>query len=208
MGSPKCEIIIYDGFDDMDAFGVLEALHWASYSVQVKSVRKQDVITTSAGLKIIPAGTFNLNTCPDVLIVPGGGWRLGDQRNATEIVGAELEVEKGELPELLRQFHRHAKESGGVLASVCTGSLILGRTNLLKGRPATTNRQAINQLQEMGAKLMDVRVADDGDIITASGITASLDLGLWLIQRFSGVDAAIAISQQLEFEMRGPIWHR
>lgn len=60
----------------------------------------------------------------------------------------------------------------------------------------------------MGGKLIEARVVDDGDVITAGGITASLDLGLWLVQRYCGADKALYVSDQLEFEMRGPIWQR
>jgi transcriptional regulator GlxA family with amidase domain len=78
----------------------------------------------------------------------------------------------------------------------------------LKDRPATTNRQFYEVLQEMGANLIKARVVDDGDIITAGGITASLDLGLWLVQKFGGIEKALEVSFQLDFEMRGPIWQR
>ncbi len=205
MREPKFEILIFDGFDDMDAFGVLEALHWASYSVQFKSLRKQDFITSSAGVKIIPAGTFDISESPDVLIVPGGGWLLG-AADGDNPVGAEAEVRRGEILEVLKRFHDGAKKNNGILAGVCTGSLVIGKTGLLTGRHATTNRQAHNILKEMDVKVVDVRVVDEGDIITASGITASLDLGIWLVHRYGGPEKAIGLSQQLEFEMRGPIW--
>lgn len=204
----RYEILIFDDFDDMDAFGALEALHWASYSVQLKSIRKVDFITSSAGLKIIPAGTFDLQNPPDVLILPGGGWLFSNQQSDGVCIGAALEVKRGEILELLRGFHKIAVEKQKVLASVCTGGLVLGSAGLLKDRPATTNRQAYDELTGMGAKLVKARVVDDGEIITAGGITASLDLGLWLIQRFGGPQKALEISEQLEFEMRGPIWQR
>lgn len=60
----------------------------------------------------------------------------------------------------------------------------------------------------MGANLIEARVVDDGDIVTASGVTASIDLGLWLVQRYCGSDLALEVARQLDFEMRGPIWQR
>lgn len=194
----KYEILIFDGFDDIDAFGVLESLRLASCSVKFMSLRKQDFVTTASKVKIIPAGTFDLQNPPDVLIVPGGGWP--DPK-----VGAYAEAKRGDILEILRQFH---KQEGKVLASVCIGSLLLGTAGLLKDRPATSNRGFYKELKETGAKLVETRVVDDGDIITAGGITASLDLGLWLVQRFCSIEKAIYISDQLEFELRGPIWQR
>lgn len=118
--APTFEILIFDGFDDLDAFGVLETLRIASCSVQFKSLRKR----------------------------------------------------------------------------------------LLKGRPSTSNRGFFTELQECGANLIEARVVDDGDIITAGGITASLDLGLWLVEKYCGIDKALETSRELEFESRGPIWQR
>src|SRR5262245_54408341 len=101
MNGVKFEIIIYDGIDDLDAFGVLEALTWASYSVQFKGLRKQDFISTTAGVKIIPSGTFDLQNPPDVLIVPGGGWLIGGSPDefGRATVGASAEANKGDILE-------------------------------------------------------------------------------------------------------------
>jgi transcriptional regulator GlxA family with amidase domain len=197
----KFEILIFDGFDDLDAFGTLEALRWASQSVQFKSLRKQDFITAVSGVKIIPAGTFDLQNPPDVLMVPGGNWP--DPK-----VGAYAEAKRGEILDVLRQFHKQGQERKAVLASVCVGGLLLGSAGLLKGRPATTNNGFYKELKEMGANLIEARVVDDGDIITASGVTASIDLGLWLVQKYCGADKALEVAKQLDFELRGPIWQR
>src|SRR5262249_1497459 len=143
----KFEILIYDGFDDLDAFGALEALRWASQSVQFKSLRKQDFITTASGVKIIPSGTFDVQDAPDVLIVPGGGWPDPN-------VGAFAEAKRGEILEVLRQFHKQGPQRKAVLASVCVGGLLLGSAGLLKNRPATTNRFFYNELKGMGANLI------------------------------------------------------
>jgi transcriptional regulator GlxA family with amidase domain len=133
------------------------------------------------------------------LIVPGGGW-------ANANLGASVEAKRGDILEVVRNFNKLGGDR--VLASVCTGSLILGKAGLLKDRPAITNRQFFDQLVDMGARLTEARVVDDGDIITSGGITASLDLGLWLVQKYGGMEKAIEVSRQLEFEMRGPIWQR
>jgi transcriptional regulator GlxA family with amidase domain len=194
----KFEIMIFDGFDDLDAYGALEALRWAGQPVQFKSVRKQDSITAVSGVKVIPSGPFDLQQPPDVLIVPGGGWPDPN-------FGAYAEAKRGEILEILREYH---KKQGKVLASVCVGGLLLGKAGLLKDRPSTTNRGFYRELKEMGANLIEARVVDDGDIVTASGVTASIDLGLWLVQRFCGSDKALDAARELDFEMRGPIWQR
>lgn len=197
-GAPKFEILIFDGFDDLDAYGALEALRWASQPVQFKSVRKQDSITAVSGVKVIPSGVFDLQQPPDVLIVPGGGWPDPN-------FGAYAEAKRGEILEIIREYH---KKPDKVLASVCVGGLLLGKAGVLKGRPSTTNQAFYNELKDMGANLIEARVVDDGDIVTASGVTASIDLGLWLVQRFCGSEKALDAARELDFEMRGPIWQR
>ncbi|MCW5822376.1 MAG: DJ-1/PfpI family protein [Cyanobacteria bacterium TGS_CYA1] len=192
------EIVVFDGFDDMDVFGVLEALRIASFQVQLKSIRDQDFVTTASGVRIIPAGTINLEEPPDVLIVPGGQW-------LSTVAGASVEANRGDILELVCKFN---KMKDTVIASVCTGSLILGRAGLLDNRPATTNQKFFDILSSMKAIATHARVVDDGDIVTAGGITASLDLGLWLVQRFCGAEKALEVSKELEFEMRGPICSR
>jgi len=192
------EIAVFDGFDDMDVFGVLEALRIADFSVQLKSIRSQDFVTTASGVRIIPAGVLNINDAPDVLIIPGGQW-------LSTMAGASVEANRGDILEFARKFN---KINGSLIASVCTGSLILGRAGLIDGRPATTNQKFFDILSGMGAIATHARVVDDGDIVTAGGITASLDLGLWLVQRFAGAEKALEVSKELEFEMRGPICSR
>lgn len=192
------EIVVFDGFDDMDVFGVLEALRIASFQVQLKSIRNQDFVTTASGVRIIPSGTINLEKAPDVLIVPGGQW-------LSTVAGASVEANRGDILELVCKFN---KMKDTVIASVCTGSLILGRAGLLDNRPATTNQKFFDILSSMKAIATHARVVDDGDIVTAGGITASLDLGLWLVQRFCGAEKALEVSKELEFEMRGPICSR
>jgi transcriptional regulator GlxA family with amidase domain len=192
----RFEIVIFDGFDEMDLFGVFEALRMAKFDVPIKTIKPTNQVTAIYGTKLIPDGVLDIVNRPDVLIVPGGGWLVKAEH------GAWAEAQKGDLPKALQSIHK----AGTVLASVCTGSMLLAKAGLLKGRPATTNRGAMEELSASGVNVVKSRVVDDGDIITAGGITASLDLGLWLVEKFASVEKAIDVSQKLEFESRGPVW--
>jgi transcriptional regulator GlxA family with amidase domain len=194
----KLEIIIFDGIQDLDVFGVLDPLRTAGLDVTLKSLRDASSVVTISGAKVIPAGTFSLTNAPDVLIVPGGGWLTRAQ------IGAWAEAARGDILKVLKSYHG----PGRVLASVCTGALLIAKAGLLADRPATTNRGAVAELKQLGVRVLPARVVDDGDIITASGVTASLDLGLWLVQKYCGIDKALEVSGALEFELRGPIWQR
>lgn len=188
--------LLFDGFDELDFFGVFEALRMARFSVETRSLAKQEFITAAHGTKVIPDGLFSAQEQPDVLLVPGGGWLARSDK------GAWTEVQSGRILDVVKACNA----KGVTLASVCTGSLILAHAGLLKDRHATTNRGAVQELIDLGAKYVASRVVDDGDMITAGGITASLDLGLWLVERYANQEAALAVSSRLEFERRGIVF--
>ncbi len=109
--------------------------------------------------------------------------------------------EAPELPSLLARLHAR----GTVVASVCTGAMLLAAAGLLEGRPAVTNRIALEALAQSGAGVRaDARVVDDGSIVTCGGPAAGIDLALRLVERFLGPGAATAAAERLEHERIGP----
>ncbi|MFB6296185.1 MAG: DJ-1/PfpI family protein [Halobacteriales archaeon] len=84
------------------------------------------------------------------------------------------------------------------LASVCTGSLLLGAAGLLDGRQATTHPQAYDLLAEY-AEVVEDRVVRDGDVITGRGVSSSLDLGLYLVEELAGAGAREAIAEGMDY---------
>jgi transcriptional regulator GlxA family with amidase domain len=192
----RIDALLFDGFDELDFFGVFETLRMAGLSVVTRSLYEQQVVTAAYGTKLVPDAAFSLEQKSDLLLVPGGGWISHSP------AGAWAEAEKGTILEVVKDCHA----SGVTLASVCTGALVFGKAGLLKNRNATTNHGAVQELIDFGAKYVAARVVDDGDIITASGITASLDLGLWIVERFVSQKAAQDVSERLEFERRGIVF--
>ena len=85
-----------------------------------------------------------------------------------------------------------------LVASVCTGALLLGATGRLAGKRATTHRTALAALAALGAIVREERVVDEGQIVTAGGVTAGVDLGLFLVRRLAGDAAADAIAERME----------
>jgi len=111
-----------------------------------------------------------------MLIVPGGGWNSRSPR------GARAEVARGDLPRLLAREHAR----GTAVASVCTGGMVLAAAGITTGRRATTHHLALDELRESGADVVDARVVDDGDVLTAGGVTSGIDLALWIVERHAG----------------------
>jgi len=199
----RVAILIYDGFDELDAVAPLEVLRAArdaGCELEVELVTLEDAseVVGSHGLRVRPDGRLERGRRPDVLLVPGGGWVARAAR------GARAEAERGVIPAALAEFQR----AGCVLASVCTGGMLLASAGLVRGRPAATHHGAAEDLAACGAKVVPARVVDDGDLITSGGVTSGLDLALWLVERFCGPEAALAIERRMEYERRGTVWRR
>lgn len=192
-------ILLYDGFDELDAIGpyrVFEGAASAGCDVDVSLVTLEPVetVTASHGLTVVPDGTLGASF-PDLLLVPGGGW------NDRAPAGAWAEAERGTIPDRLADF----EASGRLIASVCTGAMLLARAGLLDGRPAATHHSASAALAETGAKVVDARVVDDGDVLTAGGVTAGIDLALHVLERKLSADLATQVAEELEYEPRGQV---
>jgi len=192
----KIAIVIYDGFDELDAIGPYEVLRNAARGgaeVTVELVTREPVqrVTASHGLAVVPHAV--LDPSFDLVIVPGGGW--GERAD----VGAWGEAQRGDLPASIRR----AREGGAAMASVCTGAMLLAAAGLTAGRPATTHRSALADLAAQGTEVVRERVVDDGDLLTAGGVTAGIDLSLWLVEREWGAGLADRIAREMEHERVG-----
>ena len=86
--------------------------------------------------------------------------------------------------------------------SVCTGALLLGAAGFLRGRRATTHPTAYQDLEPYCGTVVRERVVDEGDIITARGVSSAIDMGLHLVQRLAGVDARERIAVQMDYPYR------
>ncbi len=190
------DIVIFDGVEELDVFGPLSVLAPAGLDVRLVAVDGQRQVRAAHGSELIACPP---QAAPDLLVVPGGGWA---DRAAQ---GAWAQAQRGVLPALLTAHYA----AGRALAAVCTGAMLLAAAGLLRDRPATTHHAALGELSAAGARLItDARVVDDGQIVTAGGVTAGIDLGLWLVQRYLGPAAAAAQATRLEYARSGYVWQR
>ncbi len=187
------DIIVFDGFDELDAIAPLEVLRnaealGADLHPAVVGLHGAGEITGAHGTRLVVER--GVSETADMLVVPGGGWNSGSPR------GARAEVARGDLPALLTREHAR----GSVIAAVCTGGMVLAAAGITRGRPATTHRLALDELRESGADVVEARVVDDGDVLTAGGVTSGIDLALWIVERFAGADIAAAVAAEIEHE--------
>ncbi len=195
----RADIVIFDGFDELDAIAPYEVFRHAAklgadIEVVLVTLDDQDEVVASGGLRVRPHAA--LGDAPDLVLLPGGGW------NDRAAQGARAETERGELPRLIRRLH----EGGTTVATVCTGAMIAAAAGLTRGRPATTHHTALSDLRDSGADVINARVVDDGDLVTAGGVTSGIDLALWLVERECGAEIANAVAHEMEYERSAAIW--
>ncbi|WP_330350888.1 DJ-1/PfpI family protein [Streptomyces sp. NBC_00582] len=196
-GILRVHIVTFDGVEELDVFGPLEVLSVAAraYPVTVKLVTGGEAAEVTYGYGTqVPAAAWSPQDA-DVIIVPGGGF---DRRGGA---GVWAEIDKGDLLFALRSAH----EAGVTVLGVCTGVILLSAAGLTSGRTCTTHHLAKSYLAEQGVKVMDERVVDDGDLITAGGVSSGIDGALWLLERELGRDAAAYVETIVEFERRGTV---
>lgn len=193
-------IVLYDGFDELDAIGPYEVFRTAAAAgadcrATLRTMEATPGVTASHGLRVVPDSPLE-DVHPDLLVVPGGGW---NDRGPT---GAWAEAERGTIPAAVAQHH----EAGAIIAGVCTGGLLCARAGVLDGRPAVTHKSALDDLRKTKAEVVDARVVDDGDVLTAGGVTAGLDLAFHLVEREFGADIAAQVRSEMEYDPRGTVY--
>lgn len=193
------QILVFDGFDEIDVFGPYEVYQKAAHTgadIQATLVTIDERTEVTGLHGIVIKVSKQLDWSADMLLIPGGGWvSRGPQ-------GTWAEAQRGIIPEALRRWY----QAGKILTADCTGTMLLAASGLLSQRAATTHHQVVHELREAGTQVIDARVVDDGNIITAAGGTSGMDLALWIVERFVSAECAITVERRLAFERRGTVW--
>ena len=185
-------ILIFPGVEELDFVGVYEVLakaramadegHLAlAQPPEVLLLAREKRVVCANGLVVQSHRRYAGLAGFDFVVVPGG---RGVQA---------LQDDDALLADLSR-----LQKSGGLLCSVCTGALVLAWAGVLEGRQATTHHAHRERLAAY-CQVVDRRVVADGNVITAAGVSASLDLGLALLERFYGPETARQVAQRIEY---------
>ncbi len=183
-------ILAFNDLEELDAIGPWEVLSWAAKQEQTDMTVSiigsgSNNITCAKGLKIVTDYTTDDHPKLDVILVPGGQGTRPIFRDG----GPEIDWIKSVAPGCTW------------VTSVCTGALLLHRAGLLKGKRATTYWAAVDLLRGGGdvEVLDDVRYVRDGNVITSAGISAGIDMSLWLIGQIYGSDFARFVQKGIEY---------
>jgi len=182
-------IVLYPGFTALDFIGPYEVLRWLP-DAEVRFVwHEAGPITADSGVLVIGATHSLVETpSPDVILVPGGMTTMEHARD-----------------EKLLDWVRNAHQTATWTTSVCSGSVILAAAGLLKGKRATSHWAALTALKALGTTAVnDERVVHEGDIVTSAGVSAGIDLALWLAGQIGGEERAKAIQLSLEYDPQPP----
>ncbi|WP_405453544.1 DJ-1/PfpI family protein [Streptomyces erythrochromogenes] len=203
-GKPlRVHVVMFDGVEELDFVAPYEVFSGSRFftdrAVEVRYVTasRPGFVRASYGTRVgVEHGWAPQDA--DIVVVPGGGYAR------REDPGVWAEIRRGTLPRALGA----APRPGLTVAGLCTGVMLLSATGLTRGRPCTTHHKARPDLEREGGVLKNARVVDDGDLVTAGGITSGLELALWLVRRELGADAATGLEAMLEYEARGTVWTR
>jgi transcriptional regulator GlxA family with amidase domain len=184
--------LLFDQVEVLDFAGPYEVLSQAKGDsgepcLRVLTVAAQPEVRCNGGLRVLVDTT--IEKCPslDTLIIPGGPGaddRTDEQDNA-----------------LIPFIRRRAPETR-LIASVCTGAFILGRTGLLDGHRATTHSSLLNAFRDEFPQIevATAKVVDQGNIVTAAGVSSGIDLSLHLLDRWFGPSVRQRSARNLDGE--------
>jgi transcriptional regulator GlxA family with amidase domain len=190
-------IALFDEAEELDFAGPWEVLaawatQWPDDGVEVFTVADTlEPVTCAKGLRVLPDATWETAGQIDVLVYPGGmGTRpqLGDEQ--------------------VRERLRGLAGNGTLMTSVCTGSLVYADAGLLDGRPATTYWSQLDLLASLGSDI-DVRgeerFVDAGEVVTAAGVSAGIDMALHLVARLHSTERARDVRRYIQYDPEPPV---
>jgi transcriptional regulator GlxA family with amidase domain len=190
MAKRRVGALYFDRFELLDIFGPLEMFGVLQDHFEIVNVGEtRPHMASNQGPKVVIEATFEDCGQLDVLLVPGG-------------IGTRQEIDNPRLLGFIREQYPQLE----ILASICTGAGLLARTGLLDGRKATSNKMVFDWAVQQGPDVdwvPEARWVEAGNIFTASGVAAGIDMALAVIARLLGEVIATKVAQGTEYD-----WHR
>jgi transcriptional regulator GlxA family with amidase domain len=187
-------LLVFDGAEELDFCGPWEVFTTSSmireFSDQVVLIAERvGAVRCGKGMKVIPDHTLEDAPPLDLLLVPGGD---GTRREVTN-------------PNLIGWIAR-TSETVTWITSVCTGALLLHEAGVARGRRVATHHGFEDTLQARGdvTVVRDARYVVDGNLVTSQGVSAGIDMALWVTGQVYGRDHARAVSRRIQYDPAPP----
>jgi transcriptional regulator GlxA family with amidase domain len=186
-------VLLFDDAEELDFAGPWEVFTMAAMGDPEQRVvtiaERAEPVRCANRLRVLPDHTFADAPDLDVIVVPGG-------------VGTRAQSENAVLLEWLRK----AGERCRWVTSVCTGSFLLHAAGLARGKRITTHWMTIEELRARGdATVVErARYVRDGNVVTSAGVSAGIDMSLWVIGQILGPEYARNVQRFMEYDPAPP----
>jgi transcriptional regulator GlxA family with amidase domain len=187
-------LLIFDGAEELDFGGPWEVFTTSgmlrdSADTAVLIAESPDPVRCAKGMRILPDHTLDSHPPLDVLLVPGGQ-------------GTRREVSNPAVIDWIRAV----SATTAWTTSVCTGALLLHEAGPARGRRVATHFAFEDTLAARGdiTVVRDARYVVDGDVVTSQGVSAGIDMALWLVGRLHGREHARAVRRYIQYEPAPP----
>ncbi len=185
-------LVLFPDFEELDFAGPYEvfgmACKWLEKDWEAFTVAEERVVKGANGLAVQADHLFGDAPRADMIVVPGGfGTRPGMENQA------------------LIQYIRRAGETARFVTSVCTGAFLLHKAGFLDGKRATTYWRSRDQLREMGGvTVVEERWVHDGNVITSAGVSAGIDMALYVLGILKTPQFARTVQRLIEYDPAPP----
>ncbi len=185
-------IVLFDDCEELDWAGPWEVFTMARQAgdIVVTIAERAEPVRCAKGLRVLPDHTFADAPELDVLLIPGGHGSRREREN----------------PAML-DFVRRVAPACNWVTSVCTGSFVLEAAGPAKGKRVTTHWGAIEELRGLAPDLTvleNVRYVRDGNLVTSAGVSAGIDMSLWLVGQIWSVEHARVTQYAMEYDPAPP----
>ncbi|MED2002184.1 DJ-1/PfpI family protein [Brevibacillus laterosporus] len=186
-------ILLFNDVEVLDFAGPFEVFAVTGQDTPISPFHVRTVsedgkmITARNGLKVQPDYSFENAPAFDILIVPGGPGSRTEMYNKKMI-----------------KWVQERMKTVDIMASVCTGALILAEAELLNGKTVTTHWNSYDRLEKDYPKLKvkrDVKFVDEGKIVTSGGISAGINMSFHLVKRLLGKETAEHTAKLMEYDI-------
>lgn len=182
-------IYLYNGLTVLDAVGPYEVLsRLPEANVKFVAREKGLIVSDTHFLKLVADYEISEIQSADILVIPGS------------VIGFIRESKDASVLNWIQQIHRTTTWT----TSVCSGSVILAAAGLLKGKKATSHWGTLLMLSDYEAIPTSERYIQEGKIITAQGVSAGIDMALFLVSQIVGVEQAKAYQLFIEYDPNPP----
>jgi transcriptional regulator GlxA family with amidase domain len=184
-------ILLFDDAEELDWAGPWEVFTMArQVGDEVVTVAGSLApVRCAKGLRVLPDHSFADAPALDVLVVPGGAGRRREVDNP-----------------VLLEWIRAVAPGCTWVTSVCTGAFLLHAAGLAAGKRVTTHWQSIEELRGLPdvEVVEEIRHVQDGNVVTGAGVSAGIDMALWVVGQLYGVEHARGTQRAMEYDPAPP----